>query len=154
MHYHLTTYPLLLSTHSLDTCLWGGGIRTPTFGPSASLYLHLASSSITLAGSVHKSRGDSVVHMWLQMKRWCVSCVWVLQRGHSGDRCDMSMGARLPLTHHHQNYYTTTTNRFQRQQSTSGGTVRSSDLHIVVISSIQTVSSTVFRIRVSLQQLS
>ena len=28
----------------------------------------LASSSITPAGSVHKSRGDSVV----QLKRWCV----------------------------------------------------------------------------------
>ena len=43
---------------------------------------------------------------------------------------------------------------FQRQQPTSGGTVRSSDLQIVVISSLQTVSSTVFRIRVSLQRLS
>ena len=39
--------------------------------------------------------------------------------------------------------------RFQRQQPTSGGTVRSTDLHIVVISSLQTVSSTVFRFRVS-----
>ena len=34
---------------------------------------------------------------------------------------------------------------FQRQQPTSGGTVRSSDLQIVVNSSFQTVSSTVFR---------
>ena len=39
--------------------------------------------------------------------------------------------------------------RFQRQQPSSGGTVRSLDLQIVVISSLQTVSSTVFRIRVS-----
>ena len=44
--------------------------------------------------------------------------------------------------------------RFQRQQPTSGGTVRSSDLQIVVNSSFQTVSSTVFRTRVSLQRLS
>ena len=43
---------------------------------------------------------------------------------------------------------------FQRQQPTSGGTVRSSDLQIVVNSSFQTVSSTVFRTRVSLQRLS
>ena len=43
---------------------------------------------------------------------------------------------------------------FQRQQPTSGGTVRSSDLQIVVNTSFQTVSSTVFRTRVSLQRLS
>ena len=43
--------------------------------------------------------------------------------------------------------------RHQRQQPTSGGTVRSPDLQIVVISSLQTVSSTVFRFRVSLQRL-
>ena len=62
---------LLLSTHSLDPCLWGESVlpdvRTPT-----SLSLHLTSSSITPAGSVHKSRGDNVVHMWVQLTRWCV----------------------------------------------------------------------------------
>ena len=42
---------------------------------------------------------------------------------------------------------------FQRQQPTSGGTVRSSDLQIVVNTSFQTVSSTVFRTPVSLQRL-
>ena len=42
---------------------------------------------------------------------------------------------------------------YKTQQPTSGGTVRSSDLQIVVISSLQTVSSTVFRFRVSLQRL-
>ena len=50
---------LLLSTHSLDPCLWGGGSDQPVY---------LANSSITPAGFVHKSRGDSVV----QLKRWCV----------------------------------------------------------------------------------
>ena len=62
----------------------------PAFGPPASLSLHLASSSITQAGSVHKFRGDSVVRMWVQLKRWCVLCVWVLQRGHIGDGCDFA----------------------------------------------------------------
>ena len=33
----------------------------------------------------HKSSGDNVASMWVQLKRWCVSCVWMLQRGHSGD---------------------------------------------------------------------
>ena len=30
--------------------------------------------------------------MWVQLKRWCVSCVCVcvLQRGHSGDGCDLA----------------------------------------------------------------
>ena len=44
---------------------------------------YLASSAVTPEGSVHKSRGDNVVHMWVQLKR----CVWMLQRGHSGDGC-------------------------------------------------------------------
>ena len=81
---------LLLSTHYLDPCLWEESDH-PAVGPPARLSLHLASSSITPAGSVHKSRGDSVVRMWMQLKRWYVSCVWVLQRGHSGDGCMRSI---------------------------------------------------------------
>ena len=77
---------VLLSTHLLDPCLWGES-EHPAFGPSASLSLHLARSSITPAWSVHKPRGDSVVRMWMQLKRWCVS---VLQRGHSGDGCELA----------------------------------------------------------------
>ena len=30
---------------------------------------YLASSAVTPAGSVHKSRGDNVVRMWVQLKR-------------------------------------------------------------------------------------
>ena len=73
----------------LEVCIWcmfvfmsvidcGWESEHPAFGPPASLSLHLASSSITPAGSVHKSSGDSVVRMWVQLKRW-----WVLLRGHS-----------------------------------------------------------------------
>ena len=43
---------------------------------------------MVIAGSVHKSRVDSVVRMWMQLKS--VSCVWVLQREHSGDECDLA----------------------------------------------------------------
>ena len=74
---------LLLSTYFLEPCLWGY-LDDPDFGPPASVFLHLARSSITPAGSVHTSRGDNVVGMWMQLKRWCV---WALQRGHSGDGC-------------------------------------------------------------------
>ena len=28
-----------------------------------------------------------MVRMWVQLKRSCVPCVWMLQRGHSGDGC-------------------------------------------------------------------
>ena len=58
--------------------------------PPASLSLYLASSFITLAGSAHKSSGDNVVRMWVQLMTWCVSYVWMLQRGHSEDGCVLS----------------------------------------------------------------
>ena len=76
-------------TTTITGCLWGESDH-PTIGPPASISLHLASSSITPAGRVHKSRGDSVVRMLLQLKRWCLSCVWVLQRGHSGHGYDLA----------------------------------------------------------------
>ena len=71
-------------------CLWEESDH-PAFVPPAILYLHLASSSISSTESVHKARGDSVVRMWVQLKRWCVSGVWVLQRGNSGDGCDLAL---------------------------------------------------------------
>ena len=79
---------VIVSTHSLDPCLWGESDH-PAFGLSASISLHLTSSSITPAGFVHKSRVDSVVRMWVQLKKWWVSCVCVLQRGHSGEGSDL-----------------------------------------------------------------
>ena len=84
------SFGVVVSTHSLDPCLWGESDHHH-FGPPASISLHLTSSSITPSGPVHKSRGDSVVRMWVQLKRWSVSCVWVLQRGHSGDGCDLKL---------------------------------------------------------------
>ena len=50
-------------------------------GPPASLSLHLASSSITSAGSAHKSSGAYVGAVEEMV------CMWMLQRGHSGDGC-------------------------------------------------------------------
>ena len=65
----------------------GGESDVTACGPPASFSVHMVSSAVTLAGSVYKSRGDNVVHMWVQLKRLCVSCVWMLQRGHSSDEC-------------------------------------------------------------------
>ena len=31
-----------------------------------------------------------MVRMWVQLNIWCVSCVWVLQRGHSANGCDLA----------------------------------------------------------------
>ena len=47
----------------------GGESDVPACGPPASFSVHLASSAVTPAGSVHKSRGDNVVCMWVQLKR-------------------------------------------------------------------------------------
>ena len=69
---------LLLFTHSL-VC-GGGESDHPTFGPPARLSLHLASSSITPAASVHKSRGNNVVSMWGAVEEMmCVECVDVTE---------------------------------------------------------------------------
>ena len=62
----------------------GGKSDVPACGPPPSFSVHLASSAVTPEGSVHKSMGDSVVRMWVQLKRWCV---WILQWGHTGDTC-------------------------------------------------------------------
>ena len=81
----------VVSTHSLDPCLWGSD--HPAFGPPVHqpAYLSIWPAAPSLpAGSVHKSSGDSVVRIWVQLKRWCVSCVGVLQRGNSGDGCDLA----------------------------------------------------------------
>ena len=47
----------------------GGESDVPACGPPASFSVHLASSAVTPAGSVHQSRGDNVVRMWVQLKR-------------------------------------------------------------------------------------
>ena len=47
----------------------GGESDVPACGPPASFSVHLASSSVTPVGSVHKSRGENVVRMWVQLKR-------------------------------------------------------------------------------------
>ena len=74
-----------LSTPLTLICGWESD--HPAFSPPASLSLHLASSSITPAGSVHNSRGDNVVRMRVQLNRCYVPCVLILQRGRSGDGC-------------------------------------------------------------------
>ena len=53
----------------------GGGSDILACGPPASLVVHLAISVVTPAGYVHKSRGDHVVRMWMQLKRRYVLCM-------------------------------------------------------------------------------
>ena len=62
---------LVLSTHSLDPCLWGETDH-PVFGPTAIFIFQ----TVTPAGSVHKSRGDNVVGAVEEM---CVVCVDVTE---------------------------------------------------------------------------
>ena len=55
--------------------------KNPSCGPPGSLSVQLASSAVTSAWSVQKSRGDNPVRMWVQLKRWCVTCVCECYRG-------------------------------------------------------------------------
>ena len=57
---------LLLSTHFHDPCLWGES-DVPACGPPANFSVHLASSAVTPAGSVHKSMSENVVRVWEQL---------------------------------------------------------------------------------------
>ena len=70
---------LLLSTHSHDL----GESVIPACGPPASFSVHLASSAVTPAGYVHKSRGDNVGAVEEMM---CVECGSVTE-GYSSDWC-------------------------------------------------------------------
>ena len=65
-------YPVLsvvIAVYQLAWPLIVGEYDLPACGTPASVFVHLASSSITPAGSVHKSRGDNVVRMCVQLKR-------------------------------------------------------------------------------------
>ena len=46
-----------------------------------------SSRAATPEGSLHKSRADSMVCICGQLKRCCVSCSWMQQRGQSGEWC-------------------------------------------------------------------
>ena len=60
---------LLLSNPFPMTLTSGGESDIPVCGPPASSSVHLDISAVTPAGSVHKSRDDNVVLIWVQMKR-------------------------------------------------------------------------------------
>ena len=76
---------LLLSNHFLDHCLWGGGggeSDHPAFGPPASLFRHLASSSITpeilmCGGGVRSILLLPLVARCLETKDVCMWCMFV-----------------------------------------------------------------------------
>ena len=51
---------LMLVVYPLPWPLLVGESNVPTCGPTASSSFHLTSSAVTLAGSVHKSRGAYV----------------------------------------------------------------------------------------------
>ena len=55
--------------YTLPWPLLVGAFDVPACGPPASISVHLVSSAVNPVGSVHKSRGDNVVRMWVQLKR-------------------------------------------------------------------------------------
>ena len=69
---------------TLDIGEWGPH-ADPGAPPSSSC--HWAIRAAVSTGFDQRSTGDSVVGMRLHLKRWPVSCAWVLQSGQSGDGC-------------------------------------------------------------------
>ena len=61
-----TIYVIVVVRPTLLILSIGGGGGGESDLPSLSV--HLASSAVTPAGSVHKSRGNNVVCMWVQLK--------------------------------------------------------------------------------------
>ena len=57
----------------------GGESDVHACGPPARFSVHLASSAVTPAGSVHKSRGDNVARMCAVEEMMCVVCVDVTE---------------------------------------------------------------------------
>ena len=58
----------------------GGSPMFPLVVHQPAFSVHLASSAVTPAGSVHKSRGDNVVRMWVAVEEMmCVVCVDVTE---------------------------------------------------------------------------
>ena len=64
-NYYMYPLKVWLSIHTHDPWIVGD--------PFASFSVHLASSAVTPTGSVHKSRSDIVVRMYVQLKRRWVS---------------------------------------------------------------------------------
>ena len=62
-------YPHFCCLPTPMTLASGGEFDLPACGPPASFSVHLTNSAVTPAGPVHKSRGDNVVRMWVQLKR-------------------------------------------------------------------------------------
>ena len=68
-HHRYTSGCCCLPTPMTLASAGGGESDVPVCGPPSSLSVHMASSVVTRAGFVHKSRVDNVVRMWVQLKR-------------------------------------------------------------------------------------
>ena len=77
---------MLLTTHS-SLLIGGESVSVALWGFAASFTRQSSSRAATPEESLHKSRTDSVVRIWGQLKRCCVVCSWMQQRGQSGDGC-------------------------------------------------------------------
>ena len=66
--------------------LASGGVRCSRLWSPASFSVHLASSAVTPAGSVHNPGRQCGVYVGAVEEMMCVVCVDVTE-GHSGDGC-------------------------------------------------------------------
>ena len=79
--------PCVVVVNPLLPDYWGESVSVALWGFAASFSRQSSSRAATPEGSLHKSRADSVVRICGQLKRCCVVCSWVRQRGQSGDGC-------------------------------------------------------------------
>ena len=77
---HIWDMAIPVVVYPLPTLASGGESDLPACSPPASFSVHLTSSAVPPAGSVHKSRGNNVVRMWVQLERY-VCCVCECYKG-------------------------------------------------------------------------
>ena len=82
--YPIFSSKIILFVYPLHWPLFGGCPIIPSLVHQPA-YPSIWPAAPSLQRGLHKSRGDSVVRMWVKLKRWCL-----LQRGHSGDGCDLA----------------------------------------------------------------
>ena len=86
MIYHVKIRHVVVVYPLLPAC-WGESVSVVSWGFAASFSRQSSSRVATPERSLHKSRADSVACNCGQLKRCCVVCPWVRQRGQSGDGC-------------------------------------------------------------------
>ena len=73
------------------TIVFSGGVLSSRLWSTSQLLRPYVQQFCQSSGVYPQILSDTVVHIiWVQLKIWCVSCVWVLQRGLSSNGCNLA----------------------------------------------------------------